>query len=58
MKESYEYPNSIFKLFHSTNADRKKESAKKLYLILNWAITKFWLFLVWYELLFVGIKAF
>ena len=31
MKETYEYPNSIFKLFHSTNADGKKESAQKSY---------------------------
>ena len=44
-------------LFHSTNADGKKELRKKLFLILNWGITKFWQFLVWYEMLFEGIKS-
>ena len=46
-------PNS----FHSTNADRKKELRKKLFFILNWGITKFRLFIVWYEMLFEGIKS-
>ena len=44
-------------LFHSTNADGKKELRKKLFLILNWGITKFRQFLVWYEMLFEGIKS-
>ena len=44
-------------LLHSTNADEKNELRKKLFLTLNWEITKFWLFLVWYELLFEGIKS-
>ena len=43
-------------LFHSSNADEKKELKKKLCLSLNWEITKFCLFFVWYELLFEGIK--
>ena len=45
-------------LFHSTNADGKKGVGKKLFLILNWGITKFRLFLVWYEMLFEGIKSY
>ena len=45
-------------LFHSTNADGKKELRKKLFLILNWGVTKFQLFLVWYEMLFEGIKSY
>ena len=44
-------------LFHSTNADGKKESRKKLLLILNWGIIKFGLFLVWYEILLQGINS-
>ena len=43
-------------LFHSTNADEKKKLRRKLFLTLNSAITKFWPFLVWYELLFEGLK--
>ena len=43
------------KLFHSTNADGKK--LKKLFLTFNWVINKFRLFLVWYELIFAGIKS-
>ena len=35
-------------LYHSTNADGNKELRKKLFLISNWGITKFWLFLLWY----------
>ena len=31
-------------LFHSTNVDGKKKLRKKLFLILNWGITKFRLF--------------
>ena len=31
---------------------------KKLFLILNWGISKFRLFLVWYEMLFQGIKSY
>ena len=48
MKKSYES-----NLFHSAYADGKKELRKKL---LNCEITKFWLFLVWCELLLEGIK--
>ena len=43
-------------LFHSTNANRKKELRKKLFLTLNWETTKFLLLLVWHELLFEEIK--
>ena len=45
-------------LLHSTNADGKKEFRKKLFLFLNWGITKFRLFLVWYEMLFEGVKSY
>ena len=45
-------------LFHSTNANGKKEIKKELFLILNWGITKFRLFVVWYEMLFEGIKSY
>ena len=48
MKKSYES-----NLFHSAYADGKKELRKKL---LNCEIAKFWLFLVWCELLLEGIK--
>ena len=51
---------SEYNLFHLTNADgkKKKKIRKKLFLILNWRITKFRLFLVWYEMLFKGIKSY
>ena len=51
---------SEYNLFHSTNTDEKKKKKirKKLFLILNWRITKFRLFLVWYEMLFKGIKSY
>ena len=45
-------------LFHTTNADEKKELTKKLFLILNWTITKFRLFLVLHEMLFEGINSY
>ena len=48
LKAEYEGELRISKsnLFHSTNTDGKKELRKKLFLILNWGITKFRLFLV------------
>ena len=39
-------------LFHSANADGKKR------INLNWGIIKLRLFLVWYEVLFEGIKSY
>ena len=45
-------------LFHSTNADVNNELSKKLFLILNCGISKFRLFLVWYEILFEGINSY
>ena len=44
-KESYEYPNLIYSI--RLMVMEKKEFRKKLFLILNWGITKFPLFLVW-----------
>ena len=46
------------KKIHLTNADGKEELRKKLFLVLNWGITKFGLFLVWYEMLFEVIKSY
>ena len=59
LKTEYEEELGISKLnlLHSTTADGKKElRRRKLFLALNWGMTKFWLF-VWYELLFEGIKS-
>ena len=55
IKYKRKQPKSEYNLFDSTNADVKKEW-KKIFLTLDWRITKFWLFLVWYEL-FEGIKS-
>ena len=51
-----EYEREL-RIFHSTNADGKKELRKKLFLNLNWGITKFRLFLVWYKMLLEGINS-
>ena len=59
LKTEYEEELGISKLnlLHSTTADGKKElRRRKLFLALNWGMTKFWLF-VSYELLFEGIKS-
>ena len=59
LKTEYEEELGISKLnlLHSTTADGKKElRRRKLFLALNWGMTKFWLF-VWYELLLERIKS-
>ena len=60
MKESYEYPNLLYsiRLMVMKKKKKKKKSSKKLFLVLNWGITKFRLFLVWYEMFFEGIKSY
>ena len=53
-KKSCEYPNPSY----SIQVMLMEKKLKKLFLTFNWVITKFRLFLVWYELIFAGIKSY